>query len=157
MINKQMAVLGLALTLVGCDHPDMLSSSQIKWEPVATDYLNKHLVKPKGVQSEWKLEVKNDQGIQIVSVFIDGEKAAWTGCNPTNGASDEVRRAWPVCAVLDSTPVIAIHWNESSGYRVGSSAGPRFGGDYDVEGDLAVALLDGMRPMFKVKGVTLPR
>lgn len=29
MINKMMAVLGLALTLVGCDHPDMLSSSQI--------------------------------------------------------------------------------------------------------------------------------
>ncbi|CAN7365896.1 hypothetical protein LJR071_002100 [Pseudomonas sp. LjRoot71] len=97
--------------------------------------------------------MKNDQGIQIVSVFIDGEKAAWTGCNPTNGVSD--KSAWPVCAVLDSTPVIAIHWSESNGYRVGSSAGPRFGGDYDVEGDLAVALIDGMRPMFKVKGVDL--
>ena len=153
MINKQMAVLGLALILVGCDHPDMLSSSQIKWEPVATDYLNKHLVKPKGAQSEWKLEVKNDQGIQIVSVFIDGEKAAWTLCNPGNRVSD--KSAWPVCAVLDSTPVIAIHWSESNGYRVGSSAGPRFGGDYDVEGGLAVALIDGMRPMFKVKGVDL--
>lgn len=150
MINKLMVVLGLASALVGCGHPDMLSSSDIKWEPVASDYLNKHLAKPNGAQEEWKLEVKDDNGIQIVSVFIDGEKAAWTLCNPANGVD---KSGWPVCDLAMHNSVIAIHWNESSGYRVGSAAKGYIYPNVVVPGREAVALIDGLRPIFKAKGV----
>ena len=50
MINKLMVALGLTVTLVGCGNPDMLSSSSIKWEQAASDYLNKHLAKPHGAK-----------------------------------------------------------------------------------------------------------
>lgn len=152
MINKLMVVLGLASALVGCGHPDMLSSSDIKWEPVASDYLNKHLAKPNGAQEEWKLEVKDDNGIQIVSVFIDGEKAAWTLCNPANGVD---KSDWPVCDLAMRNSVIAIHWDESSGYRVGSAAKGNINPNYVVPGSAAVALIDGLRPIFKAEGVIL--
>ncbi|MBX9714887.1 MAG: hypothetical protein K2X58_14085 [Pseudomonadaceae bacterium] len=152
MINKLMVVLGLAAALVGCDHPDMLSSGQIKWEPVASDYLNKHKGKPNGAHSDWKLEIKDDQGIQIVSVFVDGKKKAWTGCNPTNGVVKPVTSA---CHVIDRNAVIAIHWNESEGYRVGTAAGPRFGGSYDLPGEQALDFISGMGVVFQAKGYNL--
>lgn len=152
MINKLMVVLGLASALVGCGNPDMLSSSDIKWEPVASDYLNKHLAKPNGAKSEWKLEVKDVNGIQIVSVFIDGQKAAWTLCNPANGVD---KSDWTVCDLAMHNSVIAIHWNESSGYRVGSAATGNFYPNIDVAGREAVELIDGLRPIFKAKGVVL--
>lgn len=152
MINKLMVVLGLAAALVGCDHPDMLSSGEIKWEPVASDYMNKHQSKPMGAHSDWKLEIKDDQGIQIVSVFVDGKKKAWTLCNPTNGV---VKTAASACHAIKSNGVVAIHWNESSGYRVGSAAGPQFGGDYDLPGERALALIAGLRPAFQSRGYNL--
>lgn len=153
MINKLIVVLGLASALVGCGNPEMLSSSEIKWEPVASEYLNKHLGKPNGAQSEWKLEVKDVDGIQIVSVFIDGQKAAWTLCNPTNGVAD--KSASPVCDVVLHNAVNAIHWDASSGYRVGSAAKGRIYSNYDVAGREAVELIDGLRPIFKAEGVIL--
>lgn len=151
MINKLMVVLGLASALVGCGNPDMLSSSDIKWESAASEYLNKHLAKPHGAKSEWKLEIKDKQGIQIVSVFIDGQKAAWTLCNPTNGVD---KSDWTVCDLVLYNSVIAIHWDESSGYRVGSDVRPRLS-NYDVDGREAVELIDGLRPIFKAEGVIL--
>ena len=149
MINKLMVVLGLASALVGCGNPDMLSSSDIKWESAASDYLNKHLAKPHGAKSEWKLEKKNKQGIRIVSVFIDGQKAASILCNPANGVAN------PVCDVVMFNGVIAIHWDESDGYRVGTSTEPQMFGDYELPAEQGMDLLTGLRPMFKVKGVIL--
>ncbi len=149
MISKLMVVLGLASALVGCGNPDMLSSNDIKWESVASDYLNKHLAKPHGAKSEWKLEVKDVNGIRIVSVFIDGQKAALTLCNPTNGVAN------PVCDVVMFNSVIAIHWDESDGYRVGTSTAPRMFGDYELPAERGMDLLTGLRPTFKAKGVIL--
>lgn len=147
-INKLMVVLGLASALVGCGNPEMLSSSAIKWEPAASEYLNKHLAKPNGAKSEWKLEVKNDQGIQIVSVFIDGQKAAWTLCNPANG----VKTHKPVCEAVMFSAVSAIHWNESDGYRVGTY-GPRLHGEYGLGAEQGLDFVNDLRPIFKAKGV----
>ncbi len=154
MINKLMVVLGLAVTLVGCGDPERLSSSEIKWSPKASDYLNEHASKPKGAESEWALEVKDENGIRIVSVFIDSKKAASAVCNPASGVAD--KSAWPVCDTIMNNGVVAIHWDENDGYRVGGDVVPAMGGvDFYASGEEAVELLAGLRPMFKTMGVIL--
>lgn len=152
VLNKLMVVIGLSAALVGCGNPDMLSSSSIKWSPEATEYLNQRLERPKGAKSEWAMEVKNENGIRMVRVFIDGQTAGWLGCNPGNGVVD--KSAWPVCDVIMHNSVNAIHWSESEGYRVGGDTLPGFGGlESFASGEDALAMLNGLRPMFKIKGV----
>ena len=146
MINKLMVVLGLAVTLVGCgDNPQMLSDKDLKPEPVASAYLNENLGEPSGAGSSWKVEVKNENGARMVRLFVDGKKSGWTVCQP---ASSTYMKA-PVCRIVFTNAVKAVHWDDEEGYRVFTSAAPRIYSDYSIDGEEAMAFLDGLRPYFK--------
>lgn len=146
MINKLMVVLGLASALVGCgDNPQMLSEKDLKPEPVASAYLNENLDKPSGAGSSWKVEVKNENGARMVRVFSDGKKVGWNTCTPTNSEYMDN----PLCRLIFSNAVVAIHWDDDEGYRVFTSAAPRIYSDYSIDGEEAMAFLDGLRPYFK--------
>lgn len=143
MINKLMVVLGLAVTLVGCGDPGRVSWGAVNWSPEAAAYLNEHLDKPKGAQSEWALEVTTDNGIRIASVFADDKKTASLVCNPASGVAS------PVCDVLMANSVLAIRWDESEGYLVGGADLPPMSGfEYVASGEEAVELLADLRPLF---------
>lgn len=151
MINKLMVVLGLAVTLVGCGDPERLSSGVVNWAPEASAYLNERLDKPKGAQSEWALEVKNEDGIRIVRVFVDGQKTASLVCNPASGVAS------PVCDVLMANSVLAIRWDDSDGYLVGGADLPPMSGfEYVASGEEAAELLTDLRPLFlRLEGYAL--
>lgn len=153
LMAKMILVFGLAVGLAGCGNPEMLSEKSIKWQGPASEYLNKNRVKPQGAVTDWKLEVKREEGNYVVRYFLNDVKKGELLCNPGN---DHSRSSWNVCGVIGKNAVVAIHWNEDDGYRVGTSSGPQFGssyGEFVLDGEEAVALIRDLRPYFNAKGV----
>lgn len=153
LMAKMVVALGLAVLLTGCGNPEMLSEKSIKWEGPASEYLNKHREKPQGQVSDWKLEVKREEGNYLVRYFLDGKKKGELLCNPGN---DHLKGSLSVCGIVGSNAVVAIHWNEDDGYRVGTDSGPQFGasyGEYVLDGEEAIKLIRDLRPYFSAKGV----
>lgn len=150
MLAKWLFAFGAVAVLSGCGNPEMLSDADIRWEGPASEYLNKNRDKPHGAVSDWKVEVKKESGIRMVRYFVNGKKTGELVCNPTNG----VDKRGTICEVVLSNPVIAVHWTEDDGYRVGTSSKPKIGDmDNDIKGEKAEEFLSRVRPFFRKVGV----